>query len=401
WLVAASAAALRVLLIFRYRFDSDEPQHMHVAWGWAHGLVQHRDLFDNHMPLFHIVTSPLFRFSEDPRLLFAARLLMLPLFAITLMLVWEIASRLEFDPLTSTLLAALVPPFYLGTLEYRTDDLWVVFWLAMILALLSSAPRLRRAAWAGIFLGLAFAVALKSILFLCAVGAATAITLLLTRTAAPRLSSIAVFLGSACTPPLLIAGLYALSGSWKPFFYDVVGHNIVPAEHTWRMFWFIAGYPVARFVVTRIARSDGDPSLVRRRVFIAAAALSYFLVLISFWPILNLETFLPFYPLLALGAAGLLTSWRPERRAVAILCAAAQVVVIVVVASPWKDRAEEEIALVEEVLSLTRIEDPVMDLKGECVFRHRSYPLVIESLTNHRLRLGMLRDEIAGVLAQT
>lgn len=57
FLVAASLLALmiifRIVNMLHYRFDSDEPQHLHVIWGWVHGFVQYRDLFDNHMPLFH------------------------------------------------------------------------------------------------------------------------------------------------------------------------------------------------------------------------------------------------------------------------------------------------------------------------------------------------------------
>ena len=37
---------IRVVNILRYRFDSDESQHLHVIWGWARGFVQYRDLFD-------------------------------------------------------------------------------------------------------------------------------------------------------------------------------------------------------------------------------------------------------------------------------------------------------------------------------------------------------------------
>ncbi|TMQ55335.1 MAG: hypothetical protein E6K72_06495, partial [Candidatus Eisenbacteria bacterium] len=58
--VSLSVAALaelvtRVLYILHHRADSDEPQHLHVAWGWTQGLIQYRDLFDNHAPLFHLV----------------------------------------------------------------------------------------------------------------------------------------------------------------------------------------------------------------------------------------------------------------------------------------------------------------------------------------------------------
>src|ERR1043166_4222331 len=126
-LLIAAAFVSRVLLIFRYRFDSDEPQHMHVAWGWAHGLAQYRDVFDNHMPLFHLLSSPLFASTgDDPRLLFAARVSMLPLWVAAIVLVWRIARSL-FDETTawwSAALAAVVPPFFLGSLESRTADLW-------------------------------------------------------------------------------------------------------------------------------------------------------------------------------------------------------------------------------------------------------------------------------------
>ena len=56
---------LRIVNIIGYRFDADESQHLHVIWGWAHGLVQYRDLFDNHMPLFQIMLAPIFGLIGD------------------------------------------------------------------------------------------------------------------------------------------------------------------------------------------------------------------------------------------------------------------------------------------------------------------------------------------------
>lgn len=49
--------ALRVLMAWRFRVDSDEPQHLHVVWAWTHGLLPYRDVFDNHMPLFHLLSG--------------------------------------------------------------------------------------------------------------------------------------------------------------------------------------------------------------------------------------------------------------------------------------------------------------------------------------------------------
>src|SRR5438046_3069251 len=49
---------LRIVNIIGYRFDADEPQHLHVICGWAHGLVPYRYLLDNHMPLFQLMLAP-------------------------------------------------------------------------------------------------------------------------------------------------------------------------------------------------------------------------------------------------------------------------------------------------------------------------------------------------------
>ena len=50
--ISVLMVALKFANLFRFRFDSDESQHLHVIWGWTRGLLQYRDIFDNHMPCF-------------------------------------------------------------------------------------------------------------------------------------------------------------------------------------------------------------------------------------------------------------------------------------------------------------------------------------------------------------
>ncbi|HKS23314.1 MAG TPA: glycosyltransferase family 39 protein [Thermoanaerobaculia bacterium] len=402
----ATAVAVRVGLIFRYRFDSDEPQHMHVAWGWAHGLAQYRDVFDNHMPLFHLLSSPLFAATgDDPRLLYAARLSMLPLFLAALFFVWRIARSL-FDDTTawwSTALAALVPPFFLGSLEYRTDDLWLVLWLAVIAVAVGNSSPVRKAAIGGLLLGGAFGVSMKSTLYVAVLLIALAATLALTMRRAPlppgRLIAKCVAIAAATTAviPLLIAGVFAAMGLWQPFVYGVFAHNSVPFVHAWHVLWFIPLYFTIRAIALRIARSDGDPSLVRRRLFTFLACGVYLALYASFAPMTNLETYLPWYPLAAVLATPLLM--RRERWLPAI--AAAMLPVIIVVAQPWRNAAEHSIVLVEEVLALTSPSETVMDLKGETVFRPRPFYFVLEAVTNLKLGVGVIRDTIADTLVQS
>ena len=59
WCLIAVAAALRVVYVFHYRVDSDEPQHLYIARALSKGLLAYRDFFDNHTPLFHTLFAPL------------------------------------------------------------------------------------------------------------------------------------------------------------------------------------------------------------------------------------------------------------------------------------------------------------------------------------------------------
>src|SRR4051794_21378257 len=161
----AAVAVLRITLLFRYRIDSDETQHLHVAWGWANGLLQYRDLFDNHMPLFHILFAPLVAaVGERAQLLFIARMAMLPLFAASAWLTWRIGSAVypRRAAAWAMVVGCLAPDFFLCSLQFRTDDLWTVCWLASIAVLVCSELTVARAACAGFLLGLAAAVSAKT-----------------------------------------------------------------------------------------------------------------------------------------------------------------------------------------------------------------------------------------------
>ena len=398
----------RFALIFRYRFDSDEPQHMHVAWGWSHGLVQYRDVFDNHMPLFHLMTAPLFAGGgDDPRLLFAARLLMVPLFVTATMLVWFIASRLFDDdriPLIAAAVTALFPPYFLGSLEYRTDDLWVVCWLGVIAVAVSGMRLLNRSLAGGLLLGVAFGVSMKSVLCALALMVAATTVYLFTRAHATWPSRRVLLreslagAGLAASIPLLIAGAFAATGNWKPFLYGVIQHNRIPYEHAWRVLWFIPLYLLLRAAVRAILRSDSAPALIRRRLFVCLACGSYAIGLAAFWPMTSLESNLPIYPLVLLFVAPWLAR---QRRLAALTFAALELAAVFITAKPWRNEAQREIVLVSEVLALTGPHDTVMDLKGESVFRVRPWYFGIEAITNVKLRMGIIQDHIAESLVQT
>src|SRR5436189_2518222 len=128
-LLALSAAmlVLRVVYALAYPVDTDERQHLHVAWAWTKGLLPYRDVFDNHAPLFHILSAPLVALmGEDPRILVFMRLAMIPLFAAALAGTFLLGRRLfgTRAGLWAAAICGLSPTFFFKSLEYRTDVLW-------------------------------------------------------------------------------------------------------------------------------------------------------------------------------------------------------------------------------------------------------------------------------------
>src|ERR1700746_3396400 len=86
---------LRIVYATHYRIDSDEPQHLHVVWGWAQGMIPYRDYFDNHSPLFQVLCAPLFAsLGTRADIIAPMRLAMIPLFAVSILLLRQIAGNL-------------------------------------------------------------------------------------------------------------------------------------------------------------------------------------------------------------------------------------------------------------------------------------------------------------------
>ena len=85
----------KIFNVLHHSLDSDEPQHLHVIWGWTQGLIQYRDLFDNHMPLFHIVFAPILgMMGERASALFWMRIILLPMYFVSVWCTYQIGAAL-------------------------------------------------------------------------------------------------------------------------------------------------------------------------------------------------------------------------------------------------------------------------------------------------------------------
>lgn len=404
-----AAVALRIVLLFRHHIDSDETQHLHVVWGWAHGLVPYRDFFDNHMPLFHVLAVPLLWLGgERPETLLLARLAMLPLFAAMLLLAYRIGSALypRRIVIAGLVLGSFAPAFFLCSIEFRADDLWAAAWLLSVATLVRGSLTPRRAAWAGLALGVAGAVSAKTSLLAVSLAAAAVGTLVATREERVPLRHVAkcgaAFAAAAAVPVAAVAAYFFSRGAWESFLYCTVAHNVVAHEHPHRVLFA----PISLLLVVRgarhILRDAATPAVRRRRVFLFLTASLYGATLISFWPIIEREHWLPFYPIAAIAAAPFLM---PRDKSalpwLALAILTFDVIWIMRAGTPWADHTARAMTTIRQATALTAPGERVIDLKGEIVFRRRALYYVLEKLTKKAISRGRLRDTIAEDVVRT
>ncbi len=415
------ALLLRLPYAYHYRFNSDEPQHLHVVWSWTQGLVQYRDVFDNHPPLFHLLMAPaLAAIGERAEALPLMRLALLPVWLAALGLTFLLARRIYAgrEALWATVLLGVHFEFFFTSLEFRSDLLWAVAWLAAVATLLCGKLTGRRAYCSGALLGLAMGISQKTVLLAFAIGAAALLSLALvpgarTRVPLSRALRLALpWLGGLATVPALLVAAFAAAGAVRPMLYCTVVHNIVPGMGAWAHPWRIVFLPIGVAAAVWLARpmtrrAAGDGAAGRRLVLLLAVAI-YVLSVKTVWPFVTAQDWLPAYPAAAILLVGEAGGWAARRRhgrsspnlATRVWAAALAVVVagelaVLVFKGPvWRDRGTPAVDLVRETIRLTDPADLVIDAKGETVFRRRATYWILESVTRERLRRGMIADTL-------
>ena len=421
---------LRVAHVFRYPVNSDEPQHLHVVWGWVHGLLPYRDVFDNHTPLFHLLCAPLFAtLGERPDVLLLMRLAMIPFSALALWSTYALGRALFSHRvgLWAAVLAGLFPGFFFCSVEFRPDTLWTALWLLALAVLIGGPLTPVRSFGAGLILGTALGVSLKTVLLLAALGPAALATgvLAVERGAQPALGRLgactALALVGLALVPLALTLFFTVHRAFAPFFYGVVEHNILPGSGLWdgrpaRLLPLLATLPFLRWGARSFTTPATNTDTAARRAVVFLAAGMYFVMLYSFLPQRHRQDWLPLYPLLFIWiTATILTlshglarqsGGRLLPRAfpvvlVPTLVAVGEIAALVGGGHLWHDETHPATDLLADVLRLTQASDLIMDLKGETVFRRRPFYYPLEGITRERIERGLIVDTIPESLVAT
>jgi hypothetical protein len=414
WTLAAIAAAtlvLRALCYFRYRFDSDEPQHLHVAWGWTAGLVQYRDLFDNHAPLFHLLTAPLLAtLGEREDILFYMRAPMLVLYAAVLWATSAIARRYWSARVAwaATVLLALFPPFFLKSIEYRTDNLWNALVLVGVAFLVGGGwwvvgggdrwqrARAGRVFVVGVVLGIALCVSMKTLLIVITLALA-GITLPLIMPGErlrvrEALVNAVTFAAGFVIAPAVVAAYFVKLRAWPNLVYGVFTFNDFISKTHPHPRIFVILFPVELFLLVRYARHVARTGGQRPRIFLGLVLGYFTTILISFWVLISPRDYLPMMPLLAI----FVVAWLQQRMAKPQVAYVALTIVFVAALSHYtgtfRDATTEYTTMMHQALRLSRPGEPVMDFKGETVYRRRPFYYVLETISREALQRGLIPD---------
>jgi hypothetical protein len=413
-LLVASQIALLVINVLHRVFDSDEPQHLHVIWGWTRGLVQYRDIFDNHMPLFHIALAPIFGIvGEHATAIYWMRFILLPTFFISAWCTYQISGRLfsRRVGVWSAILLGFYAKYQFHALQFRTDNLWVAFWLLSLLILVTDRLSVRRVFLGGFLLGFCFGVSMKSVLFLVSLVVSAILTIGLASRTEWRRSWTEIlkcgpsfFAGTAIIPASIMI-FFASKGVWRDFRYGVFQFNLL-ANRVYQNYVdlrAIIAFPIALCVAWWIIRVSRSRGLGLRRAFVLITCAAYLLFLQTFWKSVTDQDFLPLYPLLFVIISGgvIYLSIALENRRLSFFyavplpafAAAVELSLLVRVTPFWPDKTREHTALLRSVLALTKPSDYVLDCKGETIFRPRPVRFVIEKITEHAIARGLLNDD--------
>jgi len=406
---------LRVMFAYSQRVNNDEPQHLHVVWAWANGLLQYQDLFDNHAPLFHMIFSPIYTiFGENPDILIMMRLTEIPLFFLALWAIYLIGKSLYSSQagIWAAIITGLSARFFLVSLEFRADDLWMLLWLMAVAVLVHKPLKISRIFVVGILLGAALSTSVKTTLLLAALGLATLGASLLVRTSAQSSfrtylsNGFALLTGLVFIPAVLIL-FFDSKGALGSMYYSIIQHNVVPGMGQERR----VGIILLIMLLTTggiylIRQSSADANLIQRRLVIFLTYGLSMLGLYSFWPLITGQDFLPLTPLLIISATGIFIENSAVKQNLAkpsayrwatvipMMIITLELGYLVMDDNLWRDRTLKESHLLAEVLQLTRPDETIMDLKGETIFRKRGFFYVFEGVTRKRIELGLINDTI-------
>jgi hypothetical protein len=395
-------AAYVVLRLFHNQFENDELQHLHVVWSWTRGLIQYKDIFDNHAPLYQLLAAGALYATgagASSGWLILARFLTLPAFAALLAAVYRIARTvfaLEPDEaLLTACLLGLTSPFL--AMSARPEPLWLLFFFLSLLILSDGKPGAGRGFLAGLVNGAGAMVSLKTLVLLLPAQALGEAAAWFFYPRKPDRKFLPAFAAGLVLVPALVALYFMHLDALREMFYYTVTYNADGAPFH---------LPAARALLLAAALAAAGLLLrllggrVGRGLFFFIFSAASLGLLLLIYPVMEHQTVLPLRLMLYTLGAALLVKEGGRRlpqglRGPALFSFFCALLIFQLCNTrALKNENSLQRAYIDRILSLTGESDYVMDAKGESVFRRRPFYYGLELLAMRGMAAGKIADDI-------
>jgi len=141
---------------FFHCFDDDEFQHCHNAFLIWKGLIPYKDFFEHHLPLYHVLFSPLFIFGAKPASIFLFRIISILASAGVFFILYRYLEKTQNKSigLLCCVLLGFVPMYLFKMIEARPEPIAVLLYAGAVINTLSGRDDYKNAIFSGILSGL-------------------------------------------------------------------------------------------------------------------------------------------------------------------------------------------------------------------------------------------------------
>jgi hypothetical protein len=210
-----------------------------------------------------------------------------------------------------------------------------------------------------------------------------------------RARDVALIVAGLVIIPSLIAVYFGALGAWPNLAYCVFRFNrLVTATRSPMMILIPRLLYIPLIIITLRIAWRYRQTTTNARFFFAVATPIFLLTLGGFWILISPRDFLPIIPFVSIFSLAALERRRHFIKYAALLIAVS--LIAVGYYTQWlTNRTREFITLERQVLTLTHPGEPLMDYKGETIYRRRPYYFILEFITRNAIMRGLLPDTVA------
>ena len=399
------------LLLEKSRFRNDELQHIHTSFLVSQGKIPYKDYFDNHTPLYQLLTGfeiKLFNLKPSPDFAVKIRRLSFPLTVILSVICGLIVKSFFYEEkekslATASLVISLIP---FVAVQARPEPMWGALFFLSIYLFSFSPPTIKRFFLIGLLNGINVCVSLKTLVFIVLPQLLTfPILSIFYPTGSIFMYTLTFIIGFLIFPFIFLIYFNHL-GALNEFFNFGIFYSIsAGGEKVNTMLiatTIITAFVIVYFFVKHFKEKLSPNSALFFSIFIFSA------IIFGFYPVKESQTRFPFLVTFYLLVSVLIVSiiwkfFKNEwlRKIILLFIILSILSVRIIKERLFKNNNGD---YYNELRILMTLQFPgkgtVMDAKGESIFWERPFYYVLETFAIREINSGIIKDTIAESLSQ-